>query len=65
MFTSSWDRGIPFFTVSVENTEPPYLSRRSHANGRRRRVRMSSFGDRREIRKSRARLEMVGYTEEE
>jgi hypothetical protein len=23
MLTSSWDRGIPFFTTSVENRDPP------------------------------------------
>jgi hypothetical protein len=26
MFTPSWTRAIPFFTTSVENREPPYLS---------------------------------------
>jgi hypothetical protein len=37
---------------------------RCHAKGRGRRVRMSSSGDRRKLRKSRARLKM-GYREEE
>jgi hypothetical protein len=26
MFTPTWHRGILFFTISVENREPPYLS---------------------------------------
>ena len=65
MFTPSWERDIPFFTTFVENREPPIYGGRCHAKGRGRRVRISSSGDRRELRKSRARLDMVGYREEE
>jgi hypothetical protein len=38
---------------------------RCHAKGRGRRVRMRSFGDRRELRKSGALPEVVGHREEE
>src|SRR5918998_4902571 len=54
MFTPSWDRDIPFFTTSVENKLPLLSIGRCHAKGRGRRVRMSSSGDRRKLRKSRA-----------
>src|SRR5215212_2621892 len=65
MFTSSWDRGILFFTIFVENRVPLISIGRCHAKGRGRRVRMSSSGDMRELGKSRARLDMVGYREED
>jgi len=64
MFTPTWHWGIPFFTISVENREPPLSIGRCHAEGRGRRVRMSSSGDRRKLRKSMACLKM-GYREEE
>jgi hypothetical protein len=65
MVTPSWDRGILFFTTSVENKTPFLSIGRCHTKGRGRRVRMSSFGDRRELRMFRTLLEMVGHREEE
>jgi hypothetical protein len=35
MFTPSWDRGILFFTTSIENTEPPLIYREVPREGER------------------------------